>query len=1277
MAIATNPTDLLVSEAQNVPLAEVLSLPPDRLLGVSGAALAALADLGVRSVFDLAMSRVFNAALQIEDAADNPANAMNRFGRPISDLLKPGVAVGASIPDLRNESIAVLADIPDAAAVQAALGVVTVRDLSVYPPFRAAREILNRAFFPEQLDEFDPERPADLLPKSGEFPTERVQYSTLVLDSIVRPANAPPLIDLAGADFRPIDVGPVADAEFGFSTLGLGMLLTFNQSWFMQGVTLGHLLHSMALAAGESTRIAVVDWSRKVSAGQTELLGETEDLSNDLTRNRSISEVTEAVARESQSGFSHTESTSTTKQAGASAGVSIGPFGGGASASISKTKTSADSYATSAGSREIGASMLQNVSDRTHQNAHAARTRRASVVREVSQTEHESVSTRVITNYNHMHALTVQYYEVVQVYRTETSLARCDRVVFVPFRLVDFTNADLLRRFRGALVDAALTEAVRDALLNFDTLELVPERRAVFTDLGGTVGDVLTRARVLTPTALLRRRAGDPGTPGPVEPPEPPPPTPPRPPRPPAPDDIADNLWENAASRLSAFLKSPTIRRGSQSLFVPSDVRIEEVAVQSTSRTIRLALILRDGTRVTNLTTGVPMAEVDRISLEGSDAAADVQATGVLALSRNGIVFPLELPTVTVPKSTAETRLIDVRAAGADVNLVQHLMDNRLHYSQAVYRSLDAAMIAGLLSPFSVSINGQSVSLVQVAEPTPLRIVGNALAFRINTDPINDAEWRAFMASRGLALGQSKVDIVPLSSGGIFAEAVLGRSNCAEKLDLTRFFNWQDSPIPIQPSDIAAIQTGTRKSEENLTPGQFSSPIVSIQQPPTLPDPTGLAAAFTAIQNGNIFRDMSGLADTIKLATETAKLSAAGATSVGSQATDSLKASLTADVERRKIAADLEKAKLGKSLQDKNITEAGAVVNAEEAAKKKAAEAAKAAGTAGGANAGTGGSGGSGATPSGAISGSSGTKPTGGTGGGTAPVAPVSTGNSALDRIIGNDASRREFLGLPADSPVPTPAITSEGVPLQQWDFIGPSSLSFRASPSAEIEPLFGQDLADVVTKGFFFPDLRALRDLLLGDRRVFGRGFDALLKSLSLAPVGSVKTLNIVAHSSTVDRLDFNIDIIYTKGQESPDNEPRTDAARPFLNVDTRALVTLLAAGDINVDGTPVRLADVRKAFPVDAQVHLFNFINPLTEDFVQLLANLFQVRTTGFVERPVRVRATVIGETEDEDVILAKKVDVGFSSDPIGTQVDFLEHLLGQDRARTGVFLAFPRRA
>ena len=76
--------------------------------------------------------------------------------------------------------------------------------------------------------------------------------------------------------------------------------------------------------------------------------------------------------------------------------------------------------------------MMQNVNDRTHQHAHSSRSRRASVVKEVSQTEHEGVSTRVLANYNHMHSLNIQYYEVVQIYRVEVAIVKADKVGVYP-----------------------------------------------------------------------------------------------------------------------------------------------------------------------------------------------------------------------------------------------------------------------------------------------------------------------------------------------------------------------------------------------------------------------------------------------------------------------------------------------------------------------------------------------------------------------------------------------------------------------------------------------------------------------------------------------------------------------------------------------------------------------------------------------------------------------------------------------------------------------------
>jgi hypothetical protein len=49
-------------------------------------------------------------------------------------------------------------------------------------------------------------------------------------------------------------------------------------------------------------------------------------------------------------------------------------------------------------------------------------------------------------------------------------------------------------------------------------------------------------------------------------------------------------------------------------------------------------------------------------------------------------------------------------------------------------------------------------------------------------------------------------------------------------------------------------------------PGQLGAPTVNIINPPDEPDPQGMSAVLAAIQNGNMFRDMSGLNSTIGFA---------------------------------------------------------------------------------------------------------------------------------------------------------------------------------------------------------------------------------------------------------------------------------------------------------------------------------------------------------------------------------------------------------------------------
>ncbi|HRK79462.1 MAG TPA: hypothetical protein PLQ95_13075, partial [Thiobacillus sp.] len=304
-----------------------------------------------------------------------------------------------------------------------------------------------------------------------------------------------------------------------------------------------------------------------------------------------------------------------------------------------------------------------------------------------------------------------------------------------------------------------------------------------------------------------------------------------------------------------------------------------------------------------------------------------------------------------------------------------------------------------------------------------------------------------------------------------------------------------------------------------------------------------------------------------------------------------------------------------------------------------------------------------------------------GSGAGGAPAAPPrSTGNSALDRIIGNDEALRSFIGLSADSPVPTPAVTDEGVPLQTWDVHGPTSFMISRSSTEELDFPTLDDVKKIIAKGNFVPRSEDLTTLLLGERKVFATGFDHLLRSLSLVPAGSVKTLNIVAICQSAVSLDFLSELVFTSAGDLGDR-PALTSERPLQNLTLAEAVALLAAPEFNVEAMAVKLSDVRKAFPVDGEVRIFNMFNPLREDFVQALANVFQVRTSAFARKPVRVLATVIaetGETEEtlDTAVLAKKLTIGFLGDPVPFEAVFFEHLLQQDRAQTGLFTAFPRR-
>ena len=1137
-------SDLVRTEFRGLEPRDVLRQGVAALLGAGDAASKALGKLGIHSVFDLATSDAFDHAEKLAAAGPTSRTALAQFGAPPADMVRADRIAGKKLDEIQLLGIDALLAVPlaEADAISKDLGVSSIREFSLYPPYRAAVSILTAVFFPENTADFDPEAPVDLIPVSGAYPTERVQYSTLLLDE-VKLAEGDALTGITAPGFQPIGLDKLSQIDAGFKRAAFGALLTFNQSWYSIGVALGQLLHSAALAPGESTRIAVVDWSRKSRAGETEVIAETDDLSNDQSHNRAISEVTNAVADEAQGGFSHTNTQSQSKQSGQTGSIDIsaplgGLFGGpsgsaGFSNSSASTESSADSYSSSWGHRDIGSSMMQNVNDRTHQHAHSSRNRRASVVKEVSQSEHENVSTRVLTNYNHMHALTVQYYEVVQIFRVEVMLARADRVVFIPLRLLDFSIDDTVRQFRDVLANAALSPDIRSALRNMDVVEIDPDRGSNFPALAGNIDGFLrtqiaTRA-TLAPTVATTAAVAAATTTAALGP------------QPaavsprlqvarlvPAIQQANALLWSvDQVTRVSNLFDRLILRQDSTAIYLPNDVSIEG-GVASGDPSLKVEYFRRDGSSVPVVSTAAPQAVVDlsRIAIGGSNANNDVDSIVTLTLNRNGVRFPLDLPAVRVPKGATETRVVKFAPGGVNANLKQHLAANKLYYSQAVFRALDSTQIATLLSGFGITISGKTVPVSQVIDPKPVRIVGNYLAFRMNTDPGSDQEWQTWLTEHGIKIGDAKNDIVPLGSGGTFAEAVLGRFNCAEKLDITRFWNWKDSPIPIQPTEIAAIQTGSRQSSEDVKPGNFSNPIINITQPSSLPDPVGTAAILSAIQNGNMFRDMSGLQATVGLAQSALQASSAGAAAAAQQAGLAQQNQLQADTARQQIAADMIKdlAKTAASVftgmpmggggssggpSASNHSQDGAKINYFDKTK----------------------------TPAPASSGSS------ASGGGAAPVVDGGSSSGGGGTAAGSGVSGNALVDNPSGATGNGPWQYSQnpGILAANWGGAGTSgsdlmNAMFTQAGAALAEPMAsGPSNGEVNLAGYFVWDpplsdaeeIQALANgkwhpatvdflAVMGSNTNAGMGdFPAILSEIVKWPAGSVKRVNFMTHSN------------------------------------------------------------------------------------------------------------------------------------------------------------------
>jgi hypothetical protein len=167
---------------------------------------------------------------------------------------------------------------------------------------------------------------------------------------------------------------------------------------------------------------------------------------------------------------------------------------------------------------------------------------------------------------------------------------------------------------------------------------------------------------------------------------------------------------------------------------------------------------------------------------------------------------------------------------------MHHIVRNTTRYSKAVWSSLSADERAILLDAYTIGVppNGiadpsQMVPLMNCVDNRLLGFFGNSmiLPFRIpQTQVTIDGEnavldldqgeiERALLAYQQAGF-QPPTATISLPTHGVLGEAVLGCCPSAEKIDLTRFWNWQDSASDAAPT-IAPVSLPT--TSPSLTAG--------------------------------------------------------------------------------------------------------------------------------------------------------------------------------------------------------------------------------------------------------------------------------------------------------------------------------------------------------------------------------------------------------------------------------------------------------------------------
>jgi hypothetical protein len=273
-----------------------------------------------------------------------------------------------------------------------------------------------------------------------------------------------------------------------------------------------------------------------------------------------------------------------------------------------------------------------------------------------------------------------------------------------------------------------------------------------------------------------------------------------------------------------------------------------------------------------------------------------------ITLAENRGLAQLKADRVTIEKQRdglvlKSKQLKEARRTLANLLKPDHkgpLYDNRLYFNQAVWLSLSPSEVLGLARR-RYMFKGEMLG--ELVDPVPVAITGNYVGYKWRfDDPVKAQRFRRqyvqpFVGDPDRELATVKTTLA-IPTGGVFGEAVLGQAVSAEKIDLSRFWNWKDSMIPILPTSINPLNAAT-PSMQNLSaePGRLDESAARLGALQDLPAPSGFQALAETMR-AQMFRDMSGQGMLQSLAEATTRAAASGASDASRLASENYKAGL-------------------------------------------------------------------------------------------------------------------------------------------------------------------------------------------------------------------------------------------------------------------------------------------------------------------------------------------------------------------------------------------------